>query len=378
MKKIFKIIDSIFLGFFIISLWIYFFVLQYPNLNKNPKINKWYRVTSEEMKSSDGSQYRAFFKKGNKNKVLIYFAGEGVSINQETANQDMYNKNVIGIDMLANITMNMGGIASKTDQNPLKDWSVIIFPYATADFHTGTNKFRYIDSNGKEKILYHYGYNNYKAVMEKIMMYTNINNPDTVVVSGYSAWWGGAALLADDIFTSYFPNAKSKTVLVDGMLLLNSNWKSIASDIWNTPKEISDRLISNNLILDTLTALYDKFGSGVNILFDSSTRYGDLAKVQNFFDTWILEVDEHKADVYQQILKNSITTLKENAWAYLFIWDWLPRYDDPRNLTMHTIIATPYYLSNLGNQNISIATWLMNALDWKLDDYGLDLVDKEY
>lgn len=36
------------------------------------------------MKSSDGSRYKALFKKGSENKALIYFAGGGVSINEET------------------------------------------------------------------------------------------------------------------------------------------------------------------------------------------------------------------------------------------------------------------------------------------------------
>lgn len=47
---------SVFIAFII-----YKFVLNYPNLKSNPKIDKWYRVTNKGMKSSDGSNYRAFF-----------------------------------------------------------------------------------------------------------------------------------------------------------------------------------------------------------------------------------------------------------------------------------------------------------------------------
>lgn len=43
------------------------------------------------MKDSEGNDYHALFKKGAENKVLIYFAGGGVSINKETARDDTYN-----------------------------------------------------------------------------------------------------------------------------------------------------------------------------------------------------------------------------------------------------------------------------------------------
>ena len=38
-------------------------------------------------------------------------------------------------------------------------------------------------------------------------------------------------LLADDVFTNYFPDAKSKNVLVDASLLLNNDRHSIATDL---------------------------------------------------------------------------------------------------------------------------------------------------
>ncbi|WP_394514168.1 pectin acetylesterase-family hydrolase [Priestia aryabhattai] len=378
MKKFLKVIGTILALLLLIANCVYIFILQYPNLKENPKVDKWYRVSSEEMKSSDGSGYRAFFKKGSENKILVYFAGGGVSVSEETAKEDMYNKTVVGIDMLANVTMNMGGIASPSDENPFKDWTVIEFPYATGDFHAGTGELKYTDNNGKEQTLYHYGYTNYSAVMKKVMKLAGIDNPDSVVVTGYSAGGFGAALLADDIFSNYFPKAENKMVLVDSSLLLNDDWHSIATAVWKTPTEISDRLTTNNITLDSLTALHEKYRGNVHILFDSSTRDGDLAKVQNYFDTGNMETDEEKADIYQQILKETIPKFKEQAGANLFIWDGLPWYDDPRNLTMHTIIATPYFYNKFEDVDMSILDWTINAVNGKVEDYGLDLVDKTY
>lgn len=78
----------------------------------------------------------------------------------------------------------------------------------------------------------------------------------------------------------------------------------------------------------------------VTILFDCSARDGELAKAQNLFDHGKPEVDEEIADQFQQSLKKAIPQFKEIG-AYLYIWDGLPFCDDPRNLTMHTIIAAP-------------------------------------
>lgn len=156
-----------------------------------------------------------------------------------------------------------------------------------------------------------------------------MKEPEAVVVTGYSAGGFAAALLSDDIFTNYFPGAESKNVLVDASLLLHDDWKRIATDVWQTPKEISDQLTGNNLTLDCLTALHEKYGDDIHLLFDCSTRDGDLAKVQNYFNTGVMDVTEKEADIYQQILRDTIR-------------------------------------------------WLADAINGSLEDYGLDLADKQY
>lgn len=376
-KIILKIVGILLLLLLLLAFCIYKFVLQYPNLKENPKAGKWYRVTSSEMKTSEGGKYRALFKKGSENNVLVYFAGGGVSVSEETARDDTYNTTEIFIDQLANISMNMGGLASAVEGSPYQDWSVILFPYATGDFHAGTGQFRYTDHDGTEKILYHNGYVNYTAAMRQIMERAGIEHPDAVVVTGYSAGGFASALLADDIYTHYFPDADSKNVLVDAALLLNDDWHDIAVNVWQTPKEISDKLTSDNLTLDCLLSLREKYGDGIHLLFDSSTRDGDLAKVQNYFDTGVMDVDEERADIYQQILKETIPKFQQ-ADVSMFIWDGVAWYDDPRNMTAHTIIATPGVWVHFPEQGQTVSQWLLDAVNGDLKDYGLDLVNKVY
>lgn len=71
MKKFLKVLGIIVLILLGIAIFVYLFVLQYPKLKENPKIGKWYKITNEEMKSADGSQYKAFLKKVVKIKFLF-------------------------------------------------------------------------------------------------------------------------------------------------------------------------------------------------------------------------------------------------------------------------------------------------------------------
>ena len=377
MKKALKIIGIILAVILVILLLVYIFVLNYPKLKKDPKIGKWYRVSDGVMKDSEGGSYHALFKKGSENKVMIYFAGGGVSVNEETARDDTYNTKLVKPDLLANTTMNMGGLASDVEGGPFENWSMILFPYATGDFHSGTGEFRYTDKDGKEKMLYHNGYTNYTAAMKQIMEKAGIENADTVLVTGYSAGGWGASILADDIFTNYFPNAANKTLFVDSSMALFDNWHDTAVNVWQSPKSITDNIKTDNLTMDMLRHLREKYGDNIHLLYGTSTRDGDLAKVQNYFQNGIMDVDETVADKYQQTLKEAIPQFKELNVS-LFIWDGIGYYDDPRNMTSHTIIATPVVWVPFEEQNKSVAEWLTDAIDGKLNDYGVDLVDKVY
>ena len=379
-KKIGKILGILLVIALIIAGCVIKFVVNYPEIKENPTVGKWYRVSDKAMKDSEGHSYHALFKKGSENKVMIYFAGGGASIDEASAREDTYNTKEVWPDYLANVTMNMGGIASDVEGSPFENWTLILFPYATGDFHAGTGEFHYIDTDGKEKILYHNGYNNYTLAMKEIMEKAGIENADTVLVTGYSAGGFAAALLSDDVYTNYFPNAASKNVLVDASLIEYDEWKNVAENVWVTPKEISEKLVSNNLTLDCLRSLRDKYGENIHLMFDCSTRDGDLAKVQHALNagtSMLDDVDESQGDEFQETLKKNIPMFQE-AGVSLFIFDGVPWYDDPRNLTAHTIISTPVVWLPFEQQGQSVAGWLNDCINGNLKDYGVDLVNKEY
>ncbi len=379
-KRILKIIGIILAVLFVIIVAVYFIVLRYPKLPSDPKIDKWYRLETADMKDSEGGKYHALFKKGSENKVMVYFAGGGVSINEDTAKYDTYNTKMVWPDMLANVTMNMGGLASEGEDIPFSDWTMILFPYATGDFHVGTGEFTYKDLDGREKTLYHNGFTNFTSAMDLALEKAGIADADTVVVTGYSAGGWGASLLAKDVFTNYFPNAKSKTVLVDSSVALYDGWKDVATNVWQAPDHITERIKTDNLTLDSLTALYEDYGDDVNILFDCSTRDGDLATVQRYFNNLVIDADgempveDTDGDYFQSMLKEFVTQLKAQTNAYVFIFDGYTWYDRPYDLTSHTIIATPIVWMKLNNTDKSIAEWLIDTISGIHADYGIDLL----
>lgn len=56
----------------------------FPELRGEPEVGKWYRVTPESAKSSDGSEWHGIFRRGSEKKAVVYFFGGGISITGET------------------------------------------------------------------------------------------------------------------------------------------------------------------------------------------------------------------------------------------------------------------------------------------------------
>lgn len=335
----------------------------FPKLEGEPEIGKWYDVPVENAFSSDGSEWHGIFRKGAENKVVVYFFGGGVSITPETSEG---GKEFYATTMLAQDFVAQGGIGSSADDNPFKDWSFIVIPYATGDFHAGTGIYE------GEKTVYHTGYNNYSAFVEQIKPY--VGEPDTLLVTGFSAGGFATSLLADDVIDR-FPSAGNVTVCVDSSLLLYDGWHDTAVDLWRTPSEISDRLTTDNLVLDSLTALYEKRGDSVKILFDCSYRDDTLMQYQSYIDTGKMDKTRELGDNFQQDLKEMVTALQDNI-PNVGIYIWNNGEDADTHNTQHTIISSNVF-DKLGNDR-SVGEWIFDAVNGDVRTYGLELLDKEF
>lgn len=339
------------------------FLKTFPKLSGEPELGIWYEIPVESAKSSDGSEWHGIFRKGTENKVVVYFFGGGVSITPETSEggKEFYATNMTAQDFVA-----QGGIGSNAEGNPFKDWSFIVIPYATGDFHAGTGIYE-----GK-KTVYHTGYSNYSAYIEQIKPY--VGKPDTLLVTGFSAGGFATSLLADDVIDR-FPSAENVTVCVDSSLLLYNGWHDTAVNLWKAPTQISDRLTTNNLVLDSLTALHKKRGDSVKILFDCSYRDDTLMQYQSYIDSGKMDKTKELGDHFQRDLKEMVNGLQTNI-PDVGIYVWSNGEDADTHNTQHTIISANVF-DKLGHDR-SVGEWIYDAVNGDVKTYGLELLDKTF
>ena len=339
------------------------FLKTFPKLSGEPELGIWYEIPVESAKSSDGSEWHGIFRKGTENKVVVYFFGGGVGITPETSEggKEFYATNMTAQDFVA-----QGGIGSNAEGNPFKDWSFIVIPYATGDFHAGTGIYE-----GK-KTVYHTGYSNYSAYIEQIKPY--VGKPDTLLVTGFSAGGFATSLLADDVIDR-FPSAENVTVCVDSSLLLYNGWHDTAVNLWKAPTQISDRLVTNNLVLDSLTALHKKRGDSVKILFDCSYRDDTLMQYQSYIDSGKMDKTKELGDHFQRDLKEMVNGLQTNI-PDVGIYVWSNGEDADTHNTQHTIISANVF-DKLGHDR-SVGEWIYDAVNGDVKTYGLELLDKTF
>ena len=341
------------------------FLIEFPELEGSPIEGEWYQVTPDDAIASDGSEWHGIFRKGSENKVVVYFFGGGVSITGETSEggTDFFATTMVGQDFVA-----QGGIGSTIDENPFKDWTFIVIPYASGDFHAGTGEYHYTE-NGKEKVVYHNGYNNYTSYMNIVKEY--IGEPGTLLITGFSAGGFATSLLADDVI-EHFPETENITVCVDSSLILYDGWHESAVNLWKTPQEISDRLTTDNIVLDSLTALYKKRGDSVKILFDCSYRDDTLLQYQSYIDNGMMDNTKELGDRFQIDLKEMVEGLQTNIPSVgIYIWDY--GKDEETGNTQHTIISSNVF-DKLGN-DISVCEWIYKAVNGDVQTIGLELLE---
>lgn len=344
------------------------FLMKHPKLDGEPEVGKWYRITPETAKSSNGTEWHGILRKGSENKLVVYFFGGGVSITEETSRggKEFYAEDMTGQDYVAT-----WGIGSDDAANPFKDWSFLVIPYASGDFHSGTGEYRYTEG-GQEKVIYHQGYTNYSSFIEEAKQY--IGNPDTLFVTGFSAGGFATSLLADDVIDR-FPSATNITVCVDSSLLLYDGWHETAQNLWKSPAEITERLTSNNIVLDSLTALHNKRGDSVKILFDCSVRDDTLMQYQAYIREGKMSKTKENGDLFQKDLKAMVEALQTNIEGVgIYIWEYA--IDKDTKNTQHTIISGQVFEKLNGEK--SVADWITDAINGNVQTYGLELLDKKY
>ncbi len=356
-----------------------------PELDGVPEVGQWYSITPPDATMAAGGQATGLIRKGTANKVFIQFYGGGVSINEYTAARgglvdkehgfysDTLDTKTAGlVQVLTALTF-----GAPVEENPFKDWTYIVIPYATGDFHTGTGDFPYTGLDGKRHVLHHRGYTNWNEILQRVIPY--LGTPDALVITGFSAG-GFATALVSDAVIDYFPNTENVTCFVDAAQLCYEDWKGVARNVWKAPKRIWKNLgKTDDIVLDALTALHKKRPS-VKILFGCSVRDYALSQYQHYMDHGVNPdpVSADDGDVFQRNLKHFCAGFRKNIpEGGIFIWDGVPAIGQAATLTHHTIeLSGSFFTDMRGHGNF--AKWLGDAVNGEIHTYGLDLLDNDY
>ena len=173
---------------------------------------------------------------------------------------------------------------------------------------------------------------------------------------------------------NYFPEQETFTVLVDSSVLIYAWWRETAEKVWHAPKEISDKLVSDNLTLDGLRALSQKYPGRARILFDCSIRDGALANHQSYLrkkeKTWT----DEDGDYIESVIRNMATELLKLPDTGVFLWDGIPYGSQNKTYTLHTILPSDEF-TQAHIDGVTIAKWAMDAVNGNIKSYGLDLLN---
>ena len=356
---------------------------QFPQIPSNPKTGKWYGIPLKGCVSSDGKEVHAGFRKGTENKLVILLFGGGVSWNEFMAarpnsvygNPDQISFYACGDGgLVADLAARIGiHTLSKKESNPFRNWNMLAIPYTTGDFHCGTGDFPYTALDGSKQVLHHHGYTNYCAALHETMKHIG-DQPDQILVTGFSAGGFGTALLTDDVMRT-FPNCNDVTSYVDSGFMIYPGWPEVARNIWKAPKEIAERIHSDNITLDCLQALKQDHGDRVKIAFSCSTRDAALSEYINYVEKDQLYADKESGITFQKELKQMCDALQQaipNIALYIFDTPDENAAKKAEGLTKHCIGAA----DKMVVEGITAAQWLWDAVCGNPRQIGLSLLDQ--
>ena len=352
--------------------------ISYPLMPQEPEVGKFYRIYPAGCVSGNGTAYHGGVRIGrDAKKLLIYLNGGGVSYDTYSVSrpwniftskiQDTYYSNDgewLGDDFLHK------SLEAERPENPFMDWSGIHLLYCNGDFYCGDGEFPYTAQDGSQRIMPYHGYRNAMATIRLAKQY--LPEPETLVLCGSSAGGFGAALLAEDIIAE-FPTCKNITICVDSSLLLHKNWSGIAREVWHAPEHICARLTGENLTLDCLMALHQKYQARVKLLFICSVRDALLTVAQNGLNGNGQIYDRTSGDqlfaalcamcreVIQDIPEIGLYTFTHKMDA--------PGYDEDE-LTLHCLLNNEFMYEHSENGKTA-CEWLWNAVNGTVEQIGL-------
>ena len=349
-----------------------------PVLEGEPMERRWYRVPLPEGLCADGSDYYIYIHKGTSRNLCLFFSGGGLAWNRFTAAHpttagkmltrlpNYYWSNLRPVTQLMNV--GLGITNTNSAHNPFYDWNFVIVTYATADLHIGNSSFSYLDEEGVERVLHFHGMKNVEEAMKKAACL--FPDPEKILVAGNSAGAFEVAALSGYVKENYYPGCRDITVLSDSGQLVSNDWKHIARDLWNSPKELVDALEGKNPTLDWFRLLNKKHPGAFRCLYASSVFDFILSAYYNDLENRVFRTDEEVQQEFRAQLVQMVHELREiNPQFGFFLNNWkIP------GLTMggttHTSVRENYF-TRFEEEGVTMSQWLSDAVYGNVYSVGM-------
>ena len=345
---------------------------------------KWLKIYVPEATCAFGDPYCIHVKKGDPRKLIFYFCGGGVSWDKESAkwpsNDETAALGHVGLytvcadpvpAMYTIETNENSGIHSTGEENPFSDWSEVMVPYATGDFHAGAGDLSFTAADGSQRILHHHGYLN----LQKVLRLTKELFPEVarLLICGESAGGFAVPALSGDVMDIY-PDCDDVTILCDSAMVPYSDWSKTVRDVWQCPRHIAAPVHSDNVVTDWFTALYQKYGDKPRYLFTCGNRDHVLMLFWHYVIDEQFILEESYAVAFQKALKKMVADFKVLTPNFtLYIHDFLKEQLAPG--VQHCIIGTPFFTQG-SIDGVTPLKWLADAMNEKSYNVGMRLLEE--
>ncbi|MBR3367260.1 MAG: pectin acetylesterase [Lachnospiraceae bacterium] len=343
--------------------------------------SRWYRIPVAGGMTADGSAYHIYARKGTSDSLCILLSGGGIAWNRYTASHPVtggrvlawapnyYWSNLRPFTEVFNI--GVGITENAPGRNPFDDWNFVVITYATGDMHLGRSEFRYRDEDGAPQVLHFHGYGNFLQAME--IGRTLFPAPGRLLIAGESAGAFAVPALAETVCDVFYPECRDVTLFSDSAQLKYGGWHRIAEEVWNIPlRQLSD-LQSDEMTVDWYRGLYARSGGKYRCLYASSVRDYLLSAFYNDLQNKEYMTGEYMQRAFQAELERMVGELKQLSPSFgIYLYD-RHRPFLYKGGTIHTMLRQPeFYLR--GRSGPSMAEWLRDAVDGRVRDEGLQLL----
>jgi hypothetical protein len=353
-----------------------------PVLEDDAKQKFWYRIPIEGALSGDGSEYHIYMKFADPNRLCVFLSGGGVAWNEYTAARpatggkiaaglpNYYWNNLRPFTQIMNINTGITEIGNP--RNPFDSWSFLIVTYATGDFHVGNRDFPYPGEDGEEKILHFHGHENFRRAMEHCV--EHFPDPRHLLIAGDSAGAFAVPALAEEIVSTYYDSCRDITLLSDSGQLCYEKWKKTARDVWGASERIWKPIHGDNLTVEWFRSCHEALGSRVRYLYASSVRDYLLSAYLSDMTRKEYRTDAEIQEQFYEQAKDMIRDLKQITPRFgIFLYNW-KNHRFHLGGTVHTAVRHRRFFFK-GRRPASMAEWLIDGVEGRVYDIGLDLLE---